>query len=184
MADDAQERLQERTLASETVFEGRLISVRVDEVELPSGQRSKREIVEHRGAVAAVPLTADGEVILVRQWRHPAGEALLEIPAGTCEAGEEPLETIKRELIEEICQRAGRVEPLASVYLAPGYSSELIHLYLATELQPEEGQCDPDEQIELEMMPLREALRMCRDGELRDAKTVAALLMAGVRMAG
>ncbi|HCA46877.1 MAG TPA: ADP-ribose pyrophosphatase [Armatimonadetes bacterium] len=184
MADVAHKRLEEKTLGSERVFDGRLIRVRVDEVELPNGQRSKREIVEHPGAVAAVPLTADGEVILVRQWRHPVGEALLEIPAGTCEAGEEPLETIKRELIEEICRRAGRVEALASLHLAPGYSSELIHLYLATELAPEEGQCDPDEQIELVQMPLREALRMCRDGEMRDAKTVAGLLLAGVRMAG
>ncbi|MFW5868187.1 MAG: NUDIX domain-containing protein [Armatimonadota bacterium] len=176
--------LRETTTASERVFEGRLIHVRVDDVTLPGGQESRREIVEHRGAVAAVPLTADREVIFVRQWRHPAGAVLLEIPAGTCEEGEDPLETLHRELIEEIGHRAGCVECLTEVYTAPGYSTELIGLYLATQLEPVEGEADDDENIEIVRVPLQEAFRMCRDGEIVDAKTVSALLLAGVRLAG
>lgn len=176
--------LRETTTASERVFEGSLISVRVDEVTLPDGSASRREIVEHRGAVAAVPLTAEREVLLVRQWRHPASAALLEIPAGTREEGEEPLATLQRELIEEIGHRAERIELLAEVYVAPGYSTELIGLYLATGLEPADGEADADENIEVVRVPLQEAFRMCRDGELTDSKTVSALLLAGVRLAG
>jgi ADP-ribose pyrophosphatase len=106
------------------------------------------------------------------------------IPAGTREEGEEPEETLRRELVEEIGHRAGRIEVLAEVYNAPGYSSELIGLYLATELEAAIGEADADENIEIVRLPLSEALRMCRDGELEDAKTIAALLLAGVRLAG
>ncbi|MBD3291972.1 MAG: NUDIX domain-containing protein, partial [Armatimonadia bacterium] len=166
------------------VFEGHLISVRVDEVDLPDGRASKREIVEHPGAVAAVPITSDGEVLLVRQWRHPAERALLEIPAGTREEGEEPIETLRRELAEEIGHDAATIDLLAEIFVAPGYSTELIGLYLATNLEPADGDADEDENIEIVRMPLRDAIRMCRDGELLDSKTVAALLLAGVRMAG
>lgn len=184
MTESAGNRLREVTTASERVFDGKLISVRVDDVRLPDGGISKREIVEHRGAVAAVPLTAEGEVVFVRQWRHPAGEALLEIPAGTREGDEEPVETLRREMVEEIGHRAGSIELLAEVYTAPGYSTELIGLYLATNLTPADGESDDDETIEIVRVPLQEALRMCRDGELVDAKTVSALLLAGVRLAG
>jgi ADP-ribose pyrophosphatase len=184
MSRSADDRLREVTTATTRVFEGNLIGVRVDEVRLPDGRESRREIVEHRGAVAAVPVTDAGEVILVRQWRHPAGEALLEIPAGTREIDEEPARTLHRELAEEIGQRAGSIELLAEVYVAPGYSTELIGLYLATDLSPADGDTDEDENIEIVRVPLREAIRMCRDGELADSKTVAALLLAGVRLAG
>ena len=184
MTQDAAARLREVTTATERAFAGKLISVRVDEVQLPDGRRSRREIVEHPGAVAAVPLTDQGEVLLVRQWRHPTGRALLEIPAGTREEGEEPEETLRRELVEEVGYRAGSIEMLATVYTAPGYSSELIGLYLATKLESAHADADADENIEVVRVPLREALRMCRDGELADSKTVAALLLAGVRLAG
>jgi len=177
MPDD----LRETTLASEAIFEGKVVSLRVDEVALPGGGRSSREIVGHRGAVAAVAL--DGEdVLLVRQWRHPVGEALLEIPAGTREVGEAPEETMRRELEEEIGRRAGRIEPLADLFVAPGYSTELIHLYLATELTVSSADADADENIEVVRMPWREALRRCRAGELRDAKTAAAVLLAAARL--
>ncbi len=184
MSTDPDERLREVTMSSESVFEGHLIDLRVDQVELPDGRESRREIVEHRGAVAAVPVTDDGEVLLVRQWRHPAGRVLLEIPAGTREEGEEPEETLHRELIEEIGHRARTIEELAEVYVAPGYSSELIGLYLATDLEPADGEADPDENIEIVRMPLQEALAMCRDGEMADSKTVSALLLAGIRLLG
>ncbi|MGC9317220.1 MAG: NUDIX domain-containing protein [Armatimonadota bacterium] len=182
MSEGATERLMERTLDSERVFSGKVVGLRVDHVKLPGGRRSTREVVEHRGAVAAVPLTAEGEVLMVRQWRHPVGEVLLEIPAGTLEPDERPEETMRRELVEETGHGAGRIEHLADLYTAPGYSAELICIYLATELQAEAGQADPDEQIEVVRVAFDEALRRCRSGELRDSKTVAGLLLAARRL--
>lgn len=184
MTESTDDRLREVTTDTRRAFEGNLISVRVDDVTLPDGRTSTREIVGHPGAVAAVPVTTDGEVLLVRQWRHPAEQALLEIPAGTREEGEEPVQTLRRELAEEIGHAAGTIELLAEVFVAPGYSTELIGLYLATDLQPADADADEDENIEIVRMRLRDAIRMCRDGELADSKTVAALLLAGVRMAG
>jgi len=179
--EDASARLQETTIASRTVFTGRLLRLRVDEVTLPGGGSSTREIVEHPGAVAAVALEGE-DVLLVRQWRHPAGEVLLEIPAGTLEPGEEPEATVRRELVEEIGRRAGRVEHLMDFYVAPGYSSELIRLYLATELEAASGETDTDENIEVVRVPLAEAVARCRAGALRDGKTVTALLLAAARL--
>lgn len=177
----AEDRLRERTLASERIYEGVVVGLRVDEVELPDGRRSHREIVEHRGAVAAVAV-ADGRVLMVRQWRHPAAEVLLEIPAGTREEGERPEETLRRELVEEIGHAAGRIEHLADLHTAPGYSSELIGIYLATELEPADGDADADENLEVVRLPIADALAMCTSGELRDGKTVAGLLLAAARM--
>lgn len=173
--------LRETTIASETIYAGKVVSLRVDEVVLPGDGRSRREIVGHRGAVAAVAL--DGEdVLLVRQWRHPVGDVLLEIPAGTREVGEAPEETMRRELEEEIGLRAARLDHLADLFVAPGYSTELIHLYLATELTPAPRNADADENIVVVRLPLAEAVRRCYAGELRDAKTVAALLLATARI--
>lgn len=172
--------LRETTIASATIFEGKVVSLRVDEVILPDGGRSKREIVGHRGAVAAVALDGD-DVLLVRQWRHPVEDVLLEIPAGTREVGEAPEQTMRRELEEEIGFRAGRLDRLTELFVAPGYSTELIHLYLATELTPAPRAADADENIVVVRLPWREAVRRCHAGELRDAKTVAALLLAAAR---
>ena len=182
MTDGDDRQLREVTIESNEVFSGKLLHLRVDDVELPDGTRSKREIVVHRGAVAAVALNNASEVLLVRQWRHPAGEALLEIPAGTCEEGEEAEETLRRELAEEISCRADRIEHLADLYVAPGYSTELFRLYLATELASACGEADADENIEIVTLPLEEALEMCRDGRLRDGKTVSGLLLAAQRL--
>ncbi len=178
---DASDRLRETTLSSEAIYKGRVIDLRVDEVELPDGRRSTREIVTHRGAVAAVAL--DGaEVLLVRQWRHATGEALLEIPAGTLEEGEAPEDTVRRELVEEIGHRAGRIEHLADLYVAPGYSSEVIRIYLATELRPERAEADADENIEVVRLALDDAVQRSRAGEFRDGKTTAGLLLAAARL--
>ena len=182
MTDDANERLREVTVGSRRIYEGRVINLRVDDIELPDGGRHVREIVEHRGAVAAVPITQDGDVILVRQWRHPTGGVMIEIPAGTREEGEEQLETMRRELVEEIGHSAGRMELLAEIYVTPGYSTEVISLYLATELEPADGESDADEKIELVRVPFSDALQWCRDGELTDAKSVAALMLAAARL--
>lgn len=171
-------RLQEHTVASERVFRGKLLSVRVDTVRLPDGAEATREIVEHAPAVAVVPLLPTGEVALVRQWRQPAGEVLLEIPAGVMHAGETPEECARRELAEEVGYRPGRLTPLFSVYLAPGYSEEMIHLFLAEELVPEQCEADDDEFLEVVTMSLAAAVAACRSGEIRDVKTVAGLLGA------
>ena len=170
--------LREETLASERPFVGRLLTVRVDEVALPDGRRARREIVEHAPAIAAVPLLDDGRVALVRQWRQAVGQALLEIPAGVMNPGETPEECAGRELAEEIGYRPERLELLFSVYLAPGYSEELIHIFLATGLVPAHAEADEDENLQPVLMPLSEAVARCRAGEFRDAKTVAGILAA------
>ncbi|HUS79666.1 MAG TPA: NUDIX hydrolase [Armatimonadota bacterium] len=179
MADDAAEELRERTIATRRVYEGRVVKLRVDQVELPGGRRSEREVIEHAGAVGAVALTDDWHVLLVRQWRYAVDQALLEIPAGTREPGESPEECMRRELVEEVGHRAGAMRFLAEVYVSPGYSAESIHLFLATDLQARTAAADYDENIEVVALPLDEALAMCRDGRIHDGKTVAGLLLAG-----
>ncbi len=173
---------EEKCLETKTVYDGRLLKVRADRVQLPGGSESTREVVTHPGAVAMVPVTADDQVVLVQQWRYAAGGPLLEIPAGTLEPGEEPVTCAARELAEEIGCRAGRLEPLGSFFVAPGYSSERIHLYLATELQPAEGEPDADEAIEMLLVPLAQAVAMARDGRIEDAKSIIGLLLAAERL--
>ncbi|MCS3918229.1 NUDIX hydrolase [Fervidibacter sacchari] len=169
--------LTEVLIESDKVFEGRLISVRKDTVRLPNGRTSTREVVVHPGAVAVVPMLEDGRVILVKQYRHAVGKILMEIPAGTLYPDETPEECALRELREEVGYAAGRLEKLTSVYLAPGYSTELIHLFLATDLQPAEGETDEDEFLKPVTLTLDEAVAQIANGEIQDAKTVAALLL-------
>jgi ADP-ribose pyrophosphatase len=182
VSDSDRDDLTETTITTKRVYEGRVLSLRVDEVQMPSGRRTTREVVEHHGAVAAVPLTADGEVLMVRQWRYAVGAATLEIPAGTLEPGETAEQCIRRELVEEIGHRAGRIEPMVEFYVSPGYSNELIRLFLATELTPESAEADEDEELRVVVVHLAEALEMCRSGELRDGKTIAALLCVADRL--
>jgi len=169
--------LTEVLIESDKVFEGRLISVRKDTVRLPNGRTSTREVVVHPGAVAVVPMLEDGRVILVKQYRHAVGKILMEIPAGTLYPDETPEECALRELREEVGYAAGRLEKLTSVYLAPGYSTELIHLFLSTDLQPAEGETDEDEFLKPVTLTLDEAVAQIANGEIQDAKTVAALLL-------
>ena len=126
--------LTEITITSTRIYEGRIINLRVDTVRLPNGREGRREVIEHSGAVAVVPMRDRETVLLVRQWRVPAGKALLEIPAGGMEAGEAPEACARRELAEEIGMIPGRLLPLYSAYVAPGYSSEIIHGFLALDL--------------------------------------------------
>lgn len=179
--DDAAERLRETTIESEHIYRGRIVTLRIDEVRLPGEGRSRREVVEHPGAVAAVALTDAGEVLLVRQWRHPVEEVLIEVPAGTLEEGELPEATLARELAEEIGQQPRKVEHLGDIYVSPGYSDEVISLYLATDLVPASAEADADENIEVVRIPFDEAVARCHAGEIRDSKTVAALLLAASR---
>ena len=170
--------MTEQTITSERAFEGRLIAVRVDTVRLPSGRTTTREVVEHRGAVAIVPMLDGQRVALIRQYRRPADKVLLEIPAGTLDPEESPETCAQRELIEEIGYRAGRLLPLYHTYLAPGYSTEMLHCFLALDLTPEAGRPDLDEQIEVQVVGLEEAEAMAARGEIEDAKTLCGLLMA------
>src|SRR5688572_18744005 len=135
----------ENTLETRRIHEGRIINLREDTVALPSGRTSKREIVEHRGAVCIVPVLPDGRIAMVRQFRKPAEAALLEIPAGGLEKGESPIDCARRELIEECGLRAEQLTPLFECYLAPGYSTELIFGFLGTELHETDIKLDEDE---------------------------------------
>lgn len=174
--------LHERVIASEPAFLGRLIRLYVDTVILPDGQQAQREIVRHPGAVAMVPLLADGTVVLVRQYRHAAQQVLLEIPAGTLEPDEDPAQAAARELQEETGYWPGQLERLAGEYTAPGYTTELIHLYLATDLVESRLAADDDEFLEVVRLPFDEALRRVESGAIQDGKTMIGLLLAARRL--
>lgn len=173
--------LTEQTVASRQLFSGRLLGLRIDTVRLPEGMEVTREIVEHPGAAAVVPLTDDGQVLLVRQWRHPIGAPSLEIPAGTLDGSESPEACAERELCEEIGFFPGSLHRLGAVYVSPGYSDEIIHLYVASKLQPAKQQPDPDENLQTVRMTLEDAVAACSDGRLNDAKTITALLLTWQR---
>lgn len=167
--------MPERTTSSRIAFSGRLLALRVDEVELESGRRAVREVVEHPGAVAI--LAYDGEQLaMVRQWRQAARAELLEIPAGTREPGEAPLVTARRELAEESGLEAGRWEEGPSFYTAPGFSTELLTLFLATDLRPVEAQAPDDEALERSWLRLDEAVAAIEAGAIRDAKSLVGIL--------
>jgi len=168
--------LEEKVVGSTRIYEGSVVSLRRDTLLLPSGKRFDREVVEHRGAVAAVPLLDEDTVVLVRQYRHAAGEFLLEIPAGTLKINEDPEDCMKRELIEETGYRARRLEKLLTLFLAPGYSNELMHIYLATGLVEAGARPDEDEFIEVVKLGLSEVLKMILDSKIRDAKTTCGIL--------
>ena len=170
--------LNETVIGSEEIFKGRIVHLRVDTVRLPDGKESKREIVAHHGAVCLVAVKEDKTILLVRQFRLAAGGVLLEIPAGTLEEGEEPLACAARELEEETGFRAAQIVPLFYAYLAPGYSTELIHAFLATGLTTTQTHFDEDENLELIALPVAEIERRLLAGEFQDAKTIAALLVA------
>ncbi|NSW58384.1 MAG: NUDIX hydrolase [Armatimonadetes bacterium] len=169
---------REHVVTSERAFEGKLVKVRVDQVRLPDGRDARREVVEHPGAVAIVPVLPGPRVVLVRQWRHAAGEVLLEIPAGTLEPDEEPVVCARRELAEETRLRAGQLRPLITFFTTPGFTEEKLYTFLATDLASSEGEADEDEFICCEDVDWDEAVAMCLDGRIHDAKTIAAILAA------
>ena len=167
----------EETLSSRRLYEGAVVRLRVDRVRMPSGREAVREVVEHSGAVTIVAVNGKGQVLLVQQHRYPTGRSLLELPAGTLEQDEKPEACAARELEEETGFRAGRLRRLGGFFLAPGYSTEYIQAYLATDLEPGSAGGDEDEDIKVLALPLAEVLRMVETGELEDAKSLAALLL-------
>jgi ADP-ribose pyrophosphatase len=166
----------ERVLESRRLYEGRVVNLRLDTIELANGWQTTREVVEHGDVVAVVPLLQTKDVLLVRQYRLPVARTLLEVPAGGVDAGESSEEAAQRELGEECGQQADRMERLGGFYASPGFCSEFIHVFLATQLRPLRARPDPDEEITVVRLPLAEALRLVRQGEIRDAKSIIALM--------
>jgi len=167
-------------MSSRTYYKSRILTLKVDEV-LLKGRKMKRAVVVHPGSVAIVPFIDKSHILLIKQYRHPINRTLLEIPAGTLEEGEAPLACARRELREETGYRARSMHEIGSLYLAPGYSSELIHVFLASDLEYAGQKTEPDEGIDVEVRDVHEALREIRARRFRcDAKTVCGLFYASM----
>ena len=176
--------LTEKTLDSQTLFDGVIVHLRRDTVEVPGGNHAIREVVDHPGGVGIIPVDADGCVFLVRQFRYPIKEVVLEIPAGKREPGEHHRITAERELSEEVGATAGKLTYLGYVYASPGFCTEAIHLYLAEDLTFGETNPDEDEFLEIERIPLNQLVEMALDGTLNDGKTVVGILRAAATRKG
>lgn len=170
--------LMEKTVSSEMVYKGSILNLRVDEVELPNGKTVKREVVEHRGAVAVVPLDDKNQLLMVRQYRYPVGKALLEVPAGKLEEGEDPMVCAARELAEETGCEARELKQLFGFYSTPGFTTEKLYVFLARGLKCLDSHPDEDEFIEISRVPLERALEMIDSGEICDAKSIIGILAA------
>lgn len=169
---------EEKQISSERIYEGAILNLRRDTVTAPKGT-AYREIVEHNGAVAIVPVTDDGKLVMVEQFRYPSGKVLLEIPAGKIDKGEtDPEKTAARELKEETGYRAENLHYLGKINPSVAYTEEVIHLYAATGLTPGETDFDEDEALEILELDFKEAYAMAASGKLVDAKTIAAIFMA------
>ena len=171
-----------KPVSSRRVFDGRVVRVDLDEVHLPGGTTTELEIVRHQGAAAVVPLDERERVVLVRQYRHAAGGWLLEVPAGKLDPGETPEACARREVAEEVGLRPARLEPLGWIWTTPGFTDERIWLYLGRELEPAAVALDDDEVLEPVWLDLDDAVARASGGEIRDAKTVCALLRARDRL--
>jgi len=167
-----------KPIRRETIYKGRVFHVEKVQMQLPTGEIRTYDLVNHPSAVVIVPQDADGNILFVRQYRVGAGGELLELPAGLLKDGEDPTEAATREMQEETGMGAGNMMRLGNFYSSPGYSSEYMHIYLATSLYPAPLEQDDDEFIQLEAIPAAKALQMARGGEIHDAKTLAALLLA------
>ena len=174
--------LTEKMLRREDKFQGKIVSVHVDEVLLPNGNTSFREVVDHVDGVTVLPLDDENRVLTVTQYRYVFGKTLLELPAGKLDPGEDPESGALRELKEETGAVPGKFELLGRIIPAPGCYGETLHLYLARDLRMEEQHLDLDEFLNVERIPFDEMVRRCIDGEIEDAKTVTAVLMAKVKL--
>jgi len=165
-------------IKSETLLQGRAFKIRRDYLKTPNGGETRLEIIEHGGSVVLIPIDDDGNLLFVRQYRHAAGEDLLELPAWTRD-GDEPFEACAaREIREETGMEAGKLQKIGEFYLAPGYSSEFMVVYLATELKENPLDADDDEFLQVEKIPLKQAIQMAERGDVPDAKSLASFLLA------
>lgn len=168
--------LFEKTLSSKHVFDGTLLQVYVDEVTLPDGTQSTRDWIQHPGASAIVPVFRDGTIMLLKQFRYPARKTFIEVPAGKIDPGETPLSTAERELQEESGLACGHLEQVGSLYPAIGYADEEIFVFVAWDLTPEAKNSDDDEFVLDHRVPFSQALHMIETGEIKDAKTISAVI--------
>lgn len=166
------------TIRSEKVYTGRVFDVSLDEIRLPNGKLSELDIIQHPGAVTLVPVDAQGQLWMVRQYRHAARGELLELPAGSLEEDEAASDCARREAREEIGMAADRLELIGEFYLAPGYSTEYMYVYLATGLRPDPLQADEDEFLTVEPLAVAEVYQLAAEGAIKDCKTLAALFLA------
>ena len=166
----------EKTLSSQLIYDGRAVKLRVDTVEMPGGRQTTREIVEHSDCIAIIAIDTDNNVLLVKQFRKPVEEELLEIPAGGIDLGEDPETTVRRELREETGYLPQKVKRLGGFYSAPGYCSEYLYLYLATDLIPSQLYAEDTEEISLVRVPIAQIPGLITSGRICDAKSVAGLL--------
>ncbi|HID16778.1 TPA: NUDIX hydrolase [Candidatus Bathyarchaeota archaeon] len=168
--------VKEKLLSSKILYRGKILRLKLDRVELPNGRITVRETVKHPNSVAVIPVNKEGKLILIAQYRHSAGEVLLEVPAGTMREGEPAEECARRELREETGYEAGSLKELLGCYLAPGYSTEFIRIFLATNLRYKGQKLESNEQIKLSPITLEEAIEKVKKGEIKDAKTISSLL--------
>ncbi|WP_280768314.1 NUDIX hydrolase [Salipaludibacillus daqingensis] len=167
--------LKETTIRTKSIFKGKIIDLEVQDVQLPNGEESKREIIHHPGAVAVISFTNEGKLILVKQYRKALEKAIAEIPAGKLESGEDPLECAKRELEEETGVKAKNWSKLHSFYTSPGFANEIVYVYLAEDLHTGNVNMDEDEFVERVDVTLEEANQMILSEEIHDAKTIYAI---------
>lgn len=167
---------EEITVSSEKIYDGKIINLRIDTVELPNKKYAKREIVEHKGAAAILAVDDDNKIILVRQYRKAVENFLYEVPAGKLEINEDPLNCASRELIEETGYCANKIEKITEFYTCPGFCNEKLYLYKATELKQVEHNRDDDEFIEIVKVSIEEAKEMVKQNKIIDAKTQIAIL--------
>ncbi|MFN7253074.1 MAG: NUDIX hydrolase [Anaerobacillus sp.] len=165
----------EKTISTKPIFSGRVIDLVVKDVELPDGKTSKREIINHPGAVAVIALTKENKILLVKQFRKPLEKTIVEIPAGKLEIGEDPLECAKRELEEETGYKALNIKFITSFYTSPGFADELIHIYFTDQIEIGEINCDEDEFLSVMEISLQEAEKLIEQQIIHDAKTVYAI---------
>ena len=173
-----------RLMAKRRLYDGKVLALDVDEVEEPGGVRAVREVVRHRGSVAALPVHDDGRVVLLRQYRYAVDQPVWELPAGRLDQGETAPEGARRELEEEVGLRPARLESLCVFFTTPGFCDEVMHLFRATGLTEVPPRPEADERIEIGTFPLEEARAMIRRGEVREGKTLVALLLEGERRSG
>lgn len=178
VGDSSMKKYEEKTIKTEKIFEGKVIKLQVDDVQLPNGKKSKRELIKHPGAVAVIPITDEKKIIFVEQYRKPLEKSIIEIPAGKLECGESPEITAIRELEEETGYTAKTLTKLTSFYTSPGFADELMHIYLATDLQKldQPPALDEDEFIDILELTLDEAKQYVKNERIHDAKTNYAVL--------
>jgi ADP-ribose pyrophosphatase len=168
---------EERVLSSQSIYNGRAVNLRVDTIQMPDGRETTREVVEHSECVVVVAIDADKKVLLVKQYRLPVQKDLLELPAGGIEGDEEPVDAVRREMQEETGYLPKKIESLGGFYSSPGYCTEYLHLFLATDLMPSQLYDEDTQSITLVRVPVTDIPELIRSGDICDAKSVAGLLI-------